>query len=306
VRNVPREELVTLLTQLTQSIANHDYWYQSLVRVLICHLPADADDLHAQAHRRCLFGRWYYALSPVRLREQPAFMAVEEEHRVMHARARHLLSSASRGEVISTADYDSFAASMDSMRLHLLTLKSEVEDHLHNRDPLTGARSRIGMYTKLREQQELIRRHVHECSIAMLDLDRFKSVNDRYGHQAGDRVLIDTVHYLLDHLRPYDAVYRYGGEEFVICMQNLALKPAESLVERLREDLSDRPVMLDDGTRVQRTVSIGITLLDPDERVEISIDRADRAMYAAKEAGRNRTRVWDVSMSRNSFEGPLI
>lgn len=296
MKNVPHDVLHSILVQLDQSLNLHEQWSRALDRTLICRLKAEDNDLRQDAHRLCLFGRWYYDHAPQHLLEHPAFIAVEEEHRRMHALATELLMIEAAGAIIASHDYDAFAMAMERLRLEILSLRREVADFLYNRDPLTGANTRIGMFTKLREQQELVKRHVQSCCIAMMDLDHFKTVNDTYGHLAGDKVLVDSVRYLVEHLRPYDTVYRIGGEEFVICMQGMDLTQGQVLVERLREGLALDRVVVDEELTITRTVSFGITLLDPDVPVEQSIACADKAMYAAKNAGRNCTRVWDVSL----------
>lgn len=295
MKSVPRDVMHSILVQLDQSLNYHEQWSRALDRTLICRLKPDDNDLRQDAHRLCLFGQWYYGQALQHLLEQPAFIAVEEEHRRMHALATELLTMEAAGAIIAPRDYDAFAITMERLRLQILSLRREVADFLYNRDPLTGANTRIGMVTKLREQQELVKRHVQSCCIAMMDLDHFKTVNDTYGHQAGDSVLVDSVRYLFEHLRPYDVVYRYGGEEFVICMQGMDLSQAHALVERLREGLFLNRVVIDEQLSIARTASFGITLLDPDMPVEQSIGRSDKAMYAAKSAGRNCTRIWDIS-----------
>jgi diguanylate cyclase (GGDEF)-like protein len=161
---------------------------------------------------------------------------------------------------------------------------------------LTGASSRIGMLTKLREQQALVKRKAQFCCLAMMDLDHFKTVNDTYGHIMGDRVLAGFVGQLKSQLRPYDMLFRFGGEEFLICLPNEDCKIGYAAVDRLRQSLADMHFK-DGSSSFHVTVSFGLTLLDPDVSVETSIERADKALYAAKSAGRNRVCVWDVSMA---------
>lgn len=296
MKNVPHDVLHSMLVQLDQAIDNHEQWSRGLARTLICRLEADDNDLREDAHRLCHFGQWYYSQVPKHLLEHPSFIAIGEEHQRMHALATELLTMKAAGRIITPRDYDAFGMAIERLRVQILSLRSEIGDFLHNRDPLTGANTRIGMFSKLREQQEMVRRRVQSCSIAMMDLDHFKSVNDTYGHQAGDSVLVDSVRFLIQHLRPYDTVYRYGGEEFIICLQGMDLMQALALVERLREGLALARVVIDEKLSIARTASFGITLLDPDVPVEQSIARADKAMYAAKNAGRNCTRLWDVSL----------
>jgi diguanylate cyclase (GGDEF)-like protein len=130
----------------------------------------------------------------------------------------------------------------------------------------------------------------------MMDLDNFKAVNDRYGHPAGDQVLAASVQYLIKHLRPYDKVFRYGGEEFLLCMPYTELMPCHDRVKELNEGLAALEIEIGEKEPVHIFASFGITLLDPDIPVEKSIDRADKALYAAKAAGRNCVRIWDASM----------
>jgi diguanylate cyclase (GGDEF)-like protein len=296
MKMVPSDDLHAMLAELDLSIDYHEQWSRALYRTLSCRLKADDNHLRHDAHRLCHFGQWFYSQAPQHLLEQPAFVAIEDDHRHMHALATELLTILAAGANITPDKYDEFAGAMDRMRLQLLSIRHEIENFLYSRDPLTGANTRIGMFIKLREQQELVKRHVQSCSIAMLDLDHFKIVNDTYGHQAGDSVLMDTVRYLVEHLRPYDSIFRYGGEEFIISLPGMDLTQAHALVERLREGLASERVVIDEKLSIARSASFGITLLDPDMPVEQSIGRADKAMYAAKSAGRNCTRIWDISM----------
>lgn len=153
------------------------------------------------------------------------------------------------------------------------------------------------MLSRLRMQHELVKRDVHPCTIAMMDLDLFKAVNDGYGHQVGDVVLADTARHVLRHLRPYDEFFRYGGEEFLLCASGTDLVEGLVAVERLREGIAGSPIEVGTGEPLRVSASFGVTLPDPDASVGESIARADRAPYVAKASGRNRTSLWDVSMT---------
>ncbi len=293
--NASPEELQAALQQLEQAIYNHEQWYKELNRTLICRLPHDRRDVADDAHRQCRFGQWYYNLAPQKLRSNAAFAAMEIEHERMHRLAARLLDTSETRKVNLPHDYDEFSNALDRLRLQIYTLKREIEDTLYNRDPLTGVESRVGMLTKLREQLELVKRRIQNCCIAIMDLDDFKAVNDNHGHLAGDLVLATFARYVMEHVRTYDKVFRYGGEEFLICLPGTDLKTGCNLIERLREGLAANAVD-HGGKAILATVSFGVTLLDPDTSVEESIGRADRAMYAAKAAGRNCSRIWDPSM----------
>jgi diguanylate cyclase (GGDEF)-like protein len=129
----------------------------------------------------------------------------------------------------------------------------------------------------------------------MMDLDHFKTINDVYGHLAGDHVLAVLAGDIMARLRPYDKLFRYGGEEFLISMPHTDSKSGLNVVERLREGIAASSINYE-GKEIRITSSFGLTLLDPDVSVEKTVERADRALYAAKSSGRNCSRTWDSSL----------
>ena len=292
-----KEVMTAAISALDQALYMHEQWCNGVYCSLICRLPPDERDLADVPHRRCPFGQWYYAQQDTPLGQHPGFVAVATEHEQLHRIGAHLLAMSHAGESISVRDYDSFVNSMTRLRAEVAGLRHELEDGVTNRDPLTGAASRIGMLTKLRLQQQMVKRELQACTIAMMDLDLFKTVNDTYGHQAGDIVLVETVRYVLTHLRPYDEFFRYGGEEFLVCVPGMNAQAGLEAIERIREGLSTLVIDVGGGRTVQVTASFGMTLLDADVPVEESINRANQALYRAKGAGRNQTQVWDPSMS---------
>jgi diguanylate cyclase len=284
-------ELHVLISNMDQAIYNHDRWYEALIATLMCHLPYDEDDVHEESFRRCRFGQWLYAEGNRLLNDHPSYAAIEGEHRRMHQLVSRLLLTTSEGAAIGVQDFELFTNAVKSLRLEAATLKRELEDLLSHVDPLTGVNSRTILLTVLRELHALVKRNVMPCSVVMMDLDHFKSVNDTYGHQAGDRVLIATAKYVMQHLRPYDKIFRYGGEEFVLALQNENPEVALVTVNHLREGLATLPILYNDML-IGVTASFGVAPLDPDCNVEQSLDHADQALYAAKSGGRNRAEVW--------------
>lgn len=135
------------------------------------------------------------------------------------------------------------------------------------------------------------RRYGGELSLLMIDIDHFKRVNDRYGHQVGDLALIETVRRIASCLRDVDVLARYGGEEFVAMLPNTAAEGAYTLAERVRKAVGESPLHL--GPRdLAATISIGVaTLRDSDQDVENLLRRSDQALYRAKEQGRDRVIV---------------
>jgi len=293
--NLPPSQLQSMLSQLDQALYNHEQWYKNLSRALIARLPADPPDLQPDAHHRCRFGQWYDSADASALHNHPTFVAMGQAHEQMHHLATGLLQRESDGLPISPGDFDQFNNVLDRMRLEIQSLRRELSETLQNRDALTGARNRVTLLSDLREQHALVRRSLQTCAVAMLDLDHFKRVNDEHGHLAGDSVLAATAQCVQAQLRPYDRVYRYGGEEFLACLPNTDLATATAMAQRLRAAIADLTVRVASATAPLRiTVSIGLALLDAGAPVEESIDHADRALYAAKTGGRNRVESWPV------------
>ena len=286
------------ISVLEQELYNHVQWTDSLNTTLICRLTPDKRDLEQESHRKCRFGQWYYSTDMQGIRSNPNFRELEEAHKAMHENAAHLLMLSSSAQNIPPAAYEKFMHELKRTRLLIETLKRELEDELYNVDALTGASSRIGMLTKIREQHELVKRKLESCVIVMMDIDRFKRVNDTYGHLVGDKALAAFAHHVMRHTRPFDRLFRYGGEEFLLCAPHTDLETAFRLVERIRTELAEMKISAEGYPPFRITASYGMTLLDPDASVDECIERADRATYAAKKQGRNRTVVWDPSIEQ--------
>jgi diguanylate cyclase len=296
------EELQATLQQLDQALYNHEHWHTELTRTIICKLPFDPGDLEEDAHRRCRFGKWCYDNPPQALRDHPAFVAMSIEHQRMHHLGTRLLLASLHDPSSLTKDYDSFKNALDRLRLEIDTLKREIEDSMYNRDALTGAENRVRMLTKMRELLELVKRRVHPCSIAIMDMDNFKTINSNYGHPMGDQVLATSVHYVMSHLRPYDSVFRYGGDEFLISFPDCDLQSTQVVIDRIVKGFTTLAFAIDRPKAISTTASFGITQLDPDVSVEESINRADMALFAAKTSGGNSSCVWAPSMTHKLDE----
>lgn len=294
--DVTRDELQAIVAQLKEAFNNHQAWYGALVRTLVCNLPGNKHDTSDIAHTECRFGQWFYSDAPEKLRNHPGFVAMGEEHKRLHHLAKLLLLAAAAGNPITPLDYDGFSNALERLRLEISSLERELENSLFNHDSLTGAITRYDILPTLREQQQLVKRHAHVCYIAMMDLDNFKSVNDLHGHSAGDRVLSASIRYLIKNLRPYDKVFRYGGEEFLLCMPYTEMAQGQDRINGLAEGIAALDIDIGETAPVHITASFGLALLDPDIPVGASIDRADKALYAAKAAGRNCVRMWDATM----------
>jgi diguanylate cyclase (GGDEF)-like protein len=152
------------------------------------------------------------------------------------------------------------------------------------RDFVAGTLNRRGIEQILEAEVERCRRHGEPLSLALLDIDHFKRLNDTQGHAAGDLALVQVANLIRDNLRPYDQVGRYGGDEFLLLLPSTTAERAEMILNRIRERL-----MRDHTLRC--TLSAGLTAMTPHDDMSSLLARADGALYAAKTDGRDCVRV---------------
>lgn len=164
--------------------------------------------------------------------------------------------------------------------------RAETMSRLAVLDPLTKTLNRRGLTIALLEAMAYAERYQRPLTVALVDIDHFKLVNDRFGHEAGDRVLEDLAAILLDTVRQSDRVGRYGGEEFLLVFPETTLEASRPIVDRIRMLVSQRRFVLSSST-INLTVSIGVTQFEPGEEHEPLFSRVDQVMYEAKHRGRN-------------------
>jgi diguanylate cyclase (GGDEF)-like protein len=155
-------------------------------------------------------------------------------------------------------------------------------------DALTGLPNRRALLERLQAAVSAAQRHGEPVTVALIDVDHFKSINDRHGHAAGDRALVQLGHLLAAALRPTDMLGRWGGEEFLLVCGHTHLVAGQDLAERLRASVEGHAFA--HGAPV--TVSIGLTRVTYRDDVDGMLARADAALYRAKANGRNRIELW--------------
>ncbi len=173
------------------------------------------------------------------------------------------------------------------LQLELLAAREELRDRA-NKDLLTMLPNRSAIHSTLEGELARCHRDGRTVGVILLDIDKFKQINDTYGHFAGDVVLKETAARLKANIRPYDQVGRYGGEEFLVVLPNCDMEQATIQAERLRARLEASNVSVD-GTDLHVTASFGVTISDATLRnSEMLVRVADEALYRSKAEGRNR------------------
>jgi two-component system cell cycle response regulator len=203
-------------------------------------------------------------------------------------------------------DFAELRARLTSM-LRIKRLQEELEErerqlleanerlrHMSQTDGLTGLDNRRNLEERIEEMFEHAKRLNEPFSCVMCDLDRFKSVNDTYGHQAGDAVLKQFAKILRNEVREIDRAGRFGGEEFMLLLPGTVLDAAVTFAERVRKQIESHTFTFDKAS-IQRTASIGVSAW-PHPRIkdcDALVRAADDALYVAKETGRNRVVRFD-------------
>ena len=141
---------------------------------------------------------------------------------------------------------------------------------------------------------DLAKRQNQNLCVAMLDIDKFKNINDIYGHKVGDEVIIEVARKLTEHQRKSDIACRYGGEEFVVLLFNTALDTAKIVSQRIRVAIEET-TLLEINSKLRFTVSIGVSQINMENKnsLDDALKRADEALYKAKQSGRNKVCIID-------------
>lgn len=287
-----REKTQKLTEELETVIAAHLAWFKRFSRVLVCGCEAEDCETAADAYRQSPFGQWYYGSNPHPLADHAIFQDMAELQQALHEAARKAIDTVAAGRRPSARLHDTCIDLSLKLNTKLRHLQLEIIGDLLATDPLTGCYTRRGMIGRLQAEQERAQRIQRPCSLCLIDFDRFKQVNDRHGHPAGDAVLKQGMSFVASVLRKYDIVFRYGGEEFLLCLPGTPLDDAAQVIERIRSGLEKLPITLPGKHKLHVTASFGLTEIRSDKPVEDSIARADEALLQAKQNGRNRVEVW--------------
>lgn len=179
----------------------------------------------------------------------------------------------------------------------ILAQQAERTQHfrlLSELDGLTDVYNRAVLDRELPQQLQLAQHARGDLALLLIDLDHFKRINDQYGHSVGDQVLRGFAHMLKSVFNNHKLIFRYGGEEFALLLPAMSASDATQVAERLRQETQSMTVDNQDGHTVTVTTSVGVALAKPGDTAMSLLQRADEALYQAKQSGRNRVCLADV------------
>lgn len=209
-----------------------------------------------------------------------SYQSMERDHRrSITERAERQLKRLSRIVKIS----DRYQAMLKESNARLAALS-----HV---DALTGIANRRALNEVLEREMSIVRRGTPAFVVAMLDVDHFKIINDKYGHETGDRVLIAIANTLSKGIRSHDMCGRWGGDEFMMILPTTTLTDAKQLLTRKVREIRNMHITSPTEEPIRLTVSAGLAALEPGESLSDLLNRADQALYRAKRDGRDRVAI---------------
>jgi diguanylate cyclase (GGDEF)-like protein len=296
-KSIDTNKALSIVKELDRALAMHQQWLKDFHRMIICQEPGKMAYTRPDAHLTCEFGRWFNTLPESLLAGLPNVQQLAGPHKQMHDAARQLLQLLHQESASRQTCYETFVDASLDFKLAIRHCQSELLQQICTVDHLTGAWNRHTMEARLHEETERVRRGTHSCSLSIVDLDHFKLINDQYGHPAGDKVLSEVAGFLMKYLRAYDITFRYGGEEFLLCLPDTRLHEAEQFLNRIRENLAAHEIEIGAGQIINVSASFGVTQIGAEESISDAISRADHALLCAKARGRNCVCAWDIGVN---------
>ena len=283
------KEIDTILIELNKSIDAHYKWLVTMFRCVVSLDVTQPDIMGENSHCVCRFGQWLNNQSRYNEDDCSYVSKINATHEKMHLLGKELL--------LAIVEKRSHPWHFDSFQDALLAFTSSVMDYKiyllnirSNIDVLTGLPGRRMLDESF--ERQLLDAEPLNLYILLLDIDRFKYVNDTYGHLVGDVVLRALASNLLSWTRYDEVAYRYGGEEFIIIIRTKTDEQACQAGLRLCRLIGQKKIPYADG-EIAITVTAGITRVQQGETLDTALGRADRAMYQGKQTGRNRCMFMD-------------
>lgn len=272
-----------LLDELNYSVDAHYDWLVNMFSCVVNNSFEEADIIHPCAHQHCCVGRWLAQYQVTAAEESTCIQAINHTHTCMHDSGREMML-AIKNKTVTTEHFSDFKQHLALFSTAVTTCKSYLLNMRSGIDILTGLPGRRMLDETFARQ--LTCTPNQSLYLLLLDIDRFKNINDTYGHLIGDSVLRGLAQLLRDGIRDNDHAYRYGGEEFIILLRAPSDKEACLAGLRLCNTIADTTLYSDDKA-LHITVTVGGTRVQEKESLDAVVKRADAAMYRGKQSGRN-------------------
>ncbi|NOQ31757.1 MAG: diguanylate cyclase [Helicobacteraceae bacterium] len=281
-----------LSTNLKSNLDIHLKKIISLFKIIVCNYKIDDlnSTLEQYSYSNCEITHMLNAILNSKIKniddKKDKILDLEEHHKRLHNLVENLLTEYKTKGVVNEKTYEDFAIVEFEFMQKLTTLVIESENYDKNFDGLTNIFNRKHFFEKVEYDFSKARRTRTSFTIVMADIDYFKKINDEYGHQVGDEVLIKISKLFVEHVRAYDIVARYGGEEFIFFIYSDA-KETVLIFNRIKKML-ETTILQIDKNEIQVSCSFGVAQDRDELSVHELVSLADKALYKAKNNGRNQ------------------
>lgn len=282
-------ETSTFITELDAAVEAHLDWTRRVLRCAVLGTSPGGDVLDPMAHSLCRFGRWF-ALNKPNFEKFDAqnTRRLDVVHQDMHDAIRAICAAVLSGRRGKNADLDVFEQTQAELINLLAAFKTQVLESAARHDPLTGLPLRYGLEVEFIQVQKNCTRNNTQLYVCIIDADHFKQVNDSHGHPVGDMALRHLANTLKTIVRANEPLFRFGGEEFLLLMQCQTSESAAVTAQRIVEAIRSAPMPTPQGDTLALTVTLGLARVGADEDMTSAVERADKALYAGKNTGRDR------------------
>lgn len=250
---------------------------------------------------RSEFGLWLHHKASILFQGQPLLEQIRAAmSEIDTAILPALVRSRGTDEAAFAAELAKLQTRISEMRFLLTNAFQSIANIENGRDPLTRTLNRRFLPSIMGREIAIATRDHSSFAVLMIDVDHFKQVNDRWGHAGGDVVLQQIAHVILESCRISDFVFRYGGEEFLVILVDAGEQGAVSTAERIRQSIEQHDINLPDKSTTRISASIGVAVFDGHPDYARLVNRADTALYRAKNAGRNRVVLADAQSTADA------
>jgi diguanylate cyclase (GGDEF)-like protein len=274
------------ITELNLAINDHYDWAGKFLRLSLLGGEVDGDILDPNSAQHCRFSRWLSLRMNGEALDKEMVITIDKNHTHMHNVARELMQSIVHQHVTDSLlmkyqkAQQEFIHNLDQYKEHLFSWRN-----LH--DALTGLPLRHLLYREFPLVRAQCQRMNHHLYLLIIDIDHFKSINDTWGHNAGDDVLRNVALALKEATRKAERIYRFGGEEFIILLDAKNDRDAQTAAQRIQQYLQQHSFLVGDD-KITVTATGGLAKVLETDTLHQTIGRADKAMYHGKNTGRNR------------------
>jgi len=289
LRVAASDTLQTLLKGIDRGIEVHLAWNQRLLRCALLHESPGDDVFRPDAHALCEFGAWFSTHQcDLDTFDEALVQRIADAHRNMHDAVRLMCHRVLQGRAAAATDLQAYEQGQSAMVTLLNELRERIAEAAAHEDLLTGLPLRHGIEYTFGLHRKNARRGDAQLWLAMIDVDHFKAVNDTHGHAVGDAALRHVAHCLAACLRETDALFRFGGEEFLALFPVREPLGVELLAARVLDAVREAPLTTGPGVTLHLSVTVGLARVRADEDLASATQRADQAMLLGKSQGRGR------------------